>query len=159
MTGAAMTTADETIVSTWSERNQRWLAERIAFWREQLSRRSAEGVSAQFPPETAAHDFQPATLHVRELFGLSAFETELLVLSAGIEITPPSVPPSPRCRASRPATACDSISRSPCRCFRSRTGMRSRRQVRFVIGCSSTSIRHQASRSPACASTSASSIT
>ena len=86
MTGAAMTTADETIVSTWSERNQRWLAERIAFWREQLSRRSAEGVSAQFPPETAAHDFQPATMHVRELFGLSAFETELLVLSAGIEI-------------------------------------------------------------------------
>ena len=31
-------------------------------------------------------EFQPATMRVRDLFGLSAFETELLVLTAGIEI-------------------------------------------------------------------------
>ena len=79
-----MTMPDETAVQTWSERNQRWLAERIAFWRERLSQRQTDA-PAQMPTVTDP-DFQPATMRVRDLFGLSAFETELLVLTAGIEI-------------------------------------------------------------------------
>jgi ATPase family associated with various cellular activities (AAA) len=86
MTAGAETTVNETIVS-WSERNHRWLAERIAFWREQLSRHLADGTTspAAVPPPTD-REFQSATERVRGLFGLSAFETELLVLTAGVEI-------------------------------------------------------------------------
>ena len=85
MNAVAMTPADETVVSTWTERNRRWLADRIAFWRDELSRRAAEGASTQFPAQDS-DDFEPATMRLRGLFGLSAFETELLVVLAGIEI-------------------------------------------------------------------------
>jgi hypothetical protein len=69
---------------SWPARNQRWLAERIAFWREQLSSLQS-GSEMRTPPETEG-DFESATLRVQRVFGLSAFETELLVLTAGIEI-------------------------------------------------------------------------
>ena len=79
-----MTAPHSAVVQSWPERNQRWLAERIAFWREQLSRLQTGG-EVRTPPE-AADTFESATMRVRGVFGLSAFETELLVLTAGIEI-------------------------------------------------------------------------
>jgi hypothetical protein len=71
-------------VPSWPARNQRWLAARMAFWREQLSSLQS-GSERRTPPETEG-DFESATLRVQRVFGLSAFETELLVLTAGIEI-------------------------------------------------------------------------
>jgi hypothetical protein len=85
MSATAMTMPDATAVQTWPERNQRWLAERIAFWREHLSQQQTGRAAAQMPPVTDP-EFQPAAMRVRDLFGLSAFEAELLVLTAGIEI-------------------------------------------------------------------------
>ncbi|HVQ16471.1 MAG TPA: ATP-binding protein [Vicinamibacterales bacterium] len=84
MSAVAMT-PDHTVAPTWSERNHRWLSDRIAFWRDELSRQQADGAARQMPPETD-QEFQSATLRLRGLFGLSAFETELLVLAAGIEL-------------------------------------------------------------------------
>ena len=79
-----MTAPDSAVVQSWPERNQRWLAERIAFWREQLSGLKTDG-EVRTPPE-ADDTFESATMRVRRVFGLSPFETELLVLTAGIEI-------------------------------------------------------------------------
>jgi AAA+ superfamily predicted ATPase len=78
------TMTDAAVVQSWPERNQRWLAGRIAFWREQLAQQQS-GRALQSPPDTDP-EFQSATIRVRGLFGLSAFETELLVLTAGVEI-------------------------------------------------------------------------
>ena len=69
----------------WAERNQLWLSQRFARWRDHLdqapdrSRERAEAV-------TGDDDFQPAAAEVARLFGLSVFERELLVLAAGMEI-------------------------------------------------------------------------
>lgn len=76
--------APDAVVPSWTERNQRWLAERIAFWREQLSQLPS-GHTPQAPVETDP-DFESAAARVRRLFGLSAFETELLIVTAGVEI-------------------------------------------------------------------------
>ncbi len=83
-----MSIPDETVVLTWPERNQRWLSKRIAFWRERVDRRETEAGSPHpaSPPAEEDSEFQPAVMRLRALFGLSPFETELLVLSAGMEI-------------------------------------------------------------------------
>jgi hypothetical protein len=71
----------------WPERNQRWLSARLAFWRQRLESHSDDAAVESGPSFIdQADDFEPAALRVRALFGLSAFETELLVLAAGVEI-------------------------------------------------------------------------
>jgi ATPase family protein associated with various cellular activities (AAA)/winged helix domain-containing protein len=84
MSTAAMTLASGAIV-TWAERNQRWLAQRIAMWRERIDRHDDAAPSDVVAIDASA-DVQPAVLRLRELFGLSPFEAELLVLTAGVEI-------------------------------------------------------------------------
>src|SRR5207302_10864217 len=79
----------EPATPAWPERNQRWLSERLAFWCERIARHvgdaSPEETDPPLPPE-AADGFEPAALRIGTLFGLSAFERELLVLAAGMEI-------------------------------------------------------------------------
>lgn len=74
----------------WPERNQRWLSQRLAFWRERIERRventNAAMLSESIAQADAAADFEPAALQLGALFGLSMFERELLVLAAGTEI-------------------------------------------------------------------------
>jgi hypothetical protein len=70
--------------ATWSDRNQRWLSARIAFWRGRLAPPDAP-FSGPVPSDDDL-EFTPAALQLRGLFGLSAFETELLILAAGVEI-------------------------------------------------------------------------
>ncbi|HEY2929523.1 ATP-binding protein [Piscinibacter sp.] len=67
----------------WSERNQRWLSQRLAAWRQRIEE---PGDAAVAPADDDADGFEPAALQVASLFGLSVFETELLVLAAGVEI-------------------------------------------------------------------------
>jgi hypothetical protein len=81
---AATTMPDESVARNWSERNQRWLAQRIAIWRERIEARNRETLPAPPPLEDA--EFQPSALRLRSLFGLSAFETELLIAAAGVDI-------------------------------------------------------------------------
>ncbi len=73
---------------TWAERNQQWLAQRFALWGERIEHKlqhdADDRVVSAPPPMT--QDFEPAAMHLATLFGLSAFETELLVLAAGVEI-------------------------------------------------------------------------
>jgi hypothetical protein len=75
-------------VETWAARNQRWLSQRVAFWRERFDR--GNGVAASGPdgpPQPVADEsFEPAARRVQRLFGLSVFESELLVVAAGVEI-------------------------------------------------------------------------
>jgi ATPase family associated with various cellular activities (AAA)/Winged helix domain, variant len=87
MSSLADTGLREAAASTWSARNQRWLSERLAGWRAHIESR-AGGVAAGQAPIFADHarDFEPAALRLRALFGLSPFETELVILAAGVEI-------------------------------------------------------------------------
>jgi hypothetical protein len=87
MSSLADTVVTEAAAPPWSVRNQRWLSDRVAVWRRHIESR-VEGEAVEPVPSVAdhAHDFEPAALRLRTLFGLSAFETELVVLAAGIEI-------------------------------------------------------------------------
>src|SRR5688572_30660160 len=86
MSAPTMTMPDVSPMQAWPERNQRWLATRIACWRERLDRQedTPNGLPAELA-DTAA-DFQPAISRLQKLFGLSPFEAEILVLTSGIEI-------------------------------------------------------------------------
>ena len=88
MTSLAAAEPNETLAREWSERNQRWLSRRIAFWSERITADAGEGATAAPQPSSdePEKDFQPAALRLKALFGLSPFETELLVLTAGVEI-------------------------------------------------------------------------
>ena len=82
---ASTVTIDESTIDGWSVRNQRWLSDRFAFWRERLERQS--GASDPIPAVAFEEpDFLPAALQLRTLFGLTPFETELMVLAAGVQI-------------------------------------------------------------------------
>jgi len=70
----------------WAGQNQRWLATRLAHWRGRIQAATAGDDAAQPAPAAGANGFQPAVLGLADAFGLSAFETELLVLAAGVEI-------------------------------------------------------------------------
>jgi ATPase family protein associated with various cellular activities (AAA)/winged helix domain-containing protein len=69
----------------WAARNQRWLSSRLAYWRHRIEQQAGDD-SLDLDDETPAEAFEPAASQVRSLFGLSAFEAELLVLAAGVEI-------------------------------------------------------------------------
>ena len=74
----------------WAQRNQQWLAQRLVHWRERLVARTA-GASidaSRIAPDLSHDDFEPALTRVSSLFGLTAFESDLLLLAAGIEIDP-----------------------------------------------------------------------
>ena len=86
MSAAAVTTSNENGVQTWAERNQRWLSQRIAFWRDRIDSRDADAAARLEPPDESDRDFQPAATRLRTLFGLSVFECELTVVAAGVEI-------------------------------------------------------------------------
>ena len=90
-TASPQADAGQTAVAPgWAQRNQRWLAQRLAQWRERLVARAAGAAMAPSGPDPAPsdHDFEPALARIARLFGLSAFESELLLLAAGIEIDP-----------------------------------------------------------------------
>ncbi|MBT9525346.1 MAG: ATP-binding protein [Rhizobacter sp.] len=72
--------------AAWSQRNQRWLTQRLAHWCAVIEERADGADGAEPPDDDNDDDFQPAAWRVRDLFGLSAFEAELLLLAAGIEI-------------------------------------------------------------------------
>lgn len=74
--------------NSWSIRNQRWLSQRIRFWSERIARYLAEpeGPLDSSLPASRRTDFEPALVRLGASFGLSSFETEVLVLAAGIEI-------------------------------------------------------------------------
>jgi len=78
-------------VGHWADRNQRWLVSRI----ERLHRRLCEqlGQPVETAPASTSEeaegepaDFTPALERVAELFGLSRFETDVLLLAAGMEL-------------------------------------------------------------------------
>ena len=75
----------------WAQRNQQWLAQRLALWRERLSARAAGTPTDDSSVATALSDdgFEPALTRVSRLFGLTAFESDVLLLAAGVEIDPP----------------------------------------------------------------------
>jgi hypothetical protein len=99
MIGAADLVLRERPVQTWAERNQRWLSERLAYWRERIEQRRSVPIAAAAPPDrrdrsgtpvdpldVQLQEFEPAALRLRALFGLSPFETELVIVAAGLEI-------------------------------------------------------------------------
>ena len=68
----------------WAEQNQQWLSARIARLRDRI-----EHLQAGTPPTTPAEaddGFVPALEHCVELFGLSAFERDVLLLCAGVAL-------------------------------------------------------------------------
>ncbi|MEP7100347.1 MAG: ATP-binding protein [Burkholderiales bacterium] len=81
----------------WALHNQRWLAQRFAGLCERLASDDATASVDQPPlaPLSSASDatigpgFEPAASRLACAFGLSGFETDLLVLAAGVEIDTP----------------------------------------------------------------------
>jgi len=74
-------------VSEWTDRNQRWLSARLGHWRQHLEAlASGTAGDAGAPPNDQDDSFEPAAMRLAASFGLSIFETELLVLAAGVEI-------------------------------------------------------------------------
>ena len=76
--------------SPWAEANQSWLVAAIARLRERLERAARdEGSGEHFDaaaPAFACVDFTPALQRCGDVFGLSVFERELLLLAAGVEL-------------------------------------------------------------------------
>src|SRR5690606_7397351 len=83
--GAAMTVAfaaDATVA--WPERNQRWLVSRFAALRERIA--GGDGAGSGEAPADDEEDFAPALQRCAELFGLSRFERDVLLLCAGVAL-------------------------------------------------------------------------
>ena len=76
-------------MTEWAERNQRWLSTRLAYWCARIQALSGDATIDVSVPPTADDGCEPAALRLAASFGLSAFETELLVLAAGVEIDAP----------------------------------------------------------------------
>jgi hypothetical protein len=84
MSTASVATLPGPIVDAAAIGNQRWLAQRFAFWRDRILREDDSAVAAPPDDETVARE--SAALQLRTLFGLTTFETELIVLAAGLEL-------------------------------------------------------------------------
>ncbi|HXJ01484.1 MAG TPA: hypothetical protein VNH44_09680, partial [Micropepsaceae bacterium] len=72
--------------ANWSEANQQWLIDAIARLRARLQGQATVGGSeatVEAGPEPA---FTPALIHCAQVFGLSPFEREVLLLVAGLEL-------------------------------------------------------------------------
>ncbi len=83
--------------ANWAERNQRWLVAQIGRVHGTIGRRlRTDGEAAEVEPHAneplgsapSIEDphFVPALLHCATLFGLSAFERDMLLLAAGVEL-------------------------------------------------------------------------
>ena len=83
---ASPSTVNESTIEAWTAHNQRWLSARFAFWRERLERHDDASAPVSTPTFDDAGNLQPAALQIRTLFGLTPFETDVLVLAAGVEI-------------------------------------------------------------------------
>jgi hypothetical protein len=73
---------------SWAERNQGWLSRRFALWRSRLEdegRPEPDDLQLGIGRDTGDDD-DAAALRLAAIFGLSAFERELLILVAGMEI-------------------------------------------------------------------------
>lgn len=87
MTASIATLARERAMESWAARNQQWLTARFAFWRERLGRGANEAEPVALPPDEDEASAPPAAaIQLRSLFGLTAFETQLIVLAAGVEL-------------------------------------------------------------------------
>jgi hypothetical protein len=82
---------------SWPEANQQWLGAAMARMRDRFAQTTAAGtgaatmadISATTPlPDNAQPGFTPALLSCARAFGLSPFEREVLLLTAGIELDP-----------------------------------------------------------------------
>jgi len=75
----------------WADRNQHWLSARLEYWRGRIKALADQARADQPGLLTDGVDdgFEPAALRIAARFGLSAFETELLLLAAGVEIDVP----------------------------------------------------------------------
>jgi MoxR-like ATPase len=76
---------------TWSERNQQWLSAAIARLRERIvaeaaSTQRASSEAAGIFTSDAEPDFTPALVRCAQVFGLTPFERELLLLTVGLEL-------------------------------------------------------------------------
>ncbi len=81
----------------WASRNQQWLAAQLAALRLRLARQLREtSANAEPPPPECGDDFEPALDALTKLFGLSAFERDVVLLAAGVELD--SCAASPRRR-------------------------------------------------------------
>src|SRR4051794_9568054 len=72
----------------WPERNQQWLVAAIVRLRERIEAQNTTS-QAEVPDSVAAETepgFTPALLHCAQVFGLTPFERELLLLVGGLEL-------------------------------------------------------------------------
>jgi hypothetical protein len=87
--GAGMERAADPALS-WTERNQAWLAAAISRLRVRLSAQAAMESVAEGTQDCLTEDaepgFTPALLRCAQLFRLTPFERELLLLAAGLEL-------------------------------------------------------------------------
>lgn len=71
----------------WASRNQQWLAAQFAALRGRLARQLRDtSADAEPPPPECGDDFEPALDALTKLFGLSAFERDVVLLAAGVEL-------------------------------------------------------------------------
>ena len=79
-----------TALRPWPERNRQWLIGAIGRLRQRLEERvadpSAPTVAADCVETDELSAFTPALVHLGRAFGLSVFERELLLLTAGLEL-------------------------------------------------------------------------
>jgi hypothetical protein len=93
MTPSAQPASESSVkrLPSWSEHNQEWLVAAIARLREHIEARTRDS-SASAPAATSGSDidgdpgFTPALLRCTQLFGLTRFEQDLLLLVTGIEL-------------------------------------------------------------------------
>ncbi len=88
----------------WEACNQRWLAARFEHWRERITQYAArqamtsedacdltgaKDVAPLGPLQSSRQaDFMPAAIRLATIFGLTAFERELVIVCAGLELDP-----------------------------------------------------------------------
>jgi SpoVK/Ycf46/Vps4 family AAA+-type ATPase len=92
-----MTASDHVVLAaarpaqSWAGRNQQWLSAAIARLRERILAQAAStdgtrAEAAEICMSEAGPDFTPALLRCAQIFGLTPFERELLLLTAGLEL-------------------------------------------------------------------------
>jgi ATPase family associated with various cellular activities (AAA)/Winged helix domain, variant len=75
--------------TSWADRNQQWLSAAIARLRERFEAKLADGTPGGVQDcvdVTLDQGFTPALLRCSQVFGLTPFERELLLLTAGLEL-------------------------------------------------------------------------
>ena len=101
--------------ATWHEANQRYVAEALGVLRDRLERAAGDSSTRSdglaWPEESREMTPPPAIETLARAFGLSAFERELLLLCAGVELdTALAAMPN---RAQAAASTCSVARRCP----------------------------------------------